>query len=180
MKVTKDIKDELRAEYYKSYGYDDEVVEYYVKGVSGVWRTRGRIVTFEKPHIQTEFWFGESGHDYEEVLDRCRRLSEDERYFVEENLRNSPAGWQLRQIGNGCLPNVPLLRENDGNSLAKVIWEPWDSVEPDDPSRLTEQEVRELELALEDEQARFLKRLEAYLKRYGLSKCRFSTYWRDR
>lgn len=33
---------------------------------------------------------------------------------------------------------------------------------------------------LQDECDKFGKRLTSYLKRYGLSKCRFSTYWADR
>ena len=33
---------------------------------------------------------------------------------------------------------------------------------------------------LENEQAEFGKRLDSYLKRYGLEKCHFGVYWADR
>jgi hypothetical protein len=44
---------------------------------------------------------------------------------------------------------------------------------------LTEEDVQKIKVALEEEKEKFKKRLVTYLKKYGTSKLKVWTYWRD-
>ena len=49
----------------------------------------------------------------------------------------------------------------------------------EDMHKLTEDECELLYYTARAEQEKFEKRLNTYLKRYGLSKCHYWTYWLD-
>lgn len=56
----------------------------------------------------------------------------------------------------------------------------WEGKQKDEDVEATEEQRAELIKAYEWAKAQFEKRLNTYLKKYGTSKMRCGTYWRDR
>lgn len=184
MKVTKDEKEMLRGEFAKAWD-DPRMVTYCTNKVSGFVTIRGTIITIDKPSIETRFCFGEHGFDFDEVNETCDRLSRDEGYFIAENIRRCAAGGIIKNLEDGH-PFVPVLRrehytgQTEDCRLGYVEWVYWYDIDRDDPDILTADEIAEYRQMCEEEIEKFTKRLRTYLKRYGLSKCDFWTYWADR
>ena len=64
--------------------------EYNAKDVAGYMVTAdGKIITIKKPQIQTSFWFGESGYDFQEKVELASKASRDREYFKQKNIANS-------------------------------------------------------------------------------------------
>lgn len=186
MKLTKNDKDMLRAEYMKTWR-NDESADWSVKNASGIMELRGYVIVMCKPHITTEFCFGEHGYDYDEVVEHCSRMSKSEEYFISKNLGRFEAKQWLDMLDgdewpySGYVPSIkPCDYESDGCRLADIKWlRDWSEIDGNDMV-LSDKEKMELRVFLEDEVAKFEKRLHTYLKRYGMSKCHFWTYWADR
>lgn len=173
----------LTAEYKKAGGYLAKRAESYVGHVSGFTTVEGCIITASKPHIETTFWFPEHGFDYAEVSAACNEASTDEEYFIAENMRWCDPAKKLALLDDERY--VPILRRSItrdqpsdcrlGCIEFKRTWE----IDGDD-FQLPEAGRAIYRSFLAAEVAKFEKRLRTYLKRYGLTKCRFSTYWADR
>lgn len=190
MRITEEQKAELRAEYEKVWHGDVKMVDYCVKQASCVMNLRGYLVDFDKPRIETRFCFGEHGYDYDEVMETCDAASKSEQFFLRRNMEGTDA---FRVIGmlDGDTERFwrkayPILRphrycgQDDDCRIACIEWTTDASEAYGNPMALTEEEKAGLRQMMEEEQGKFEKRLKAYLKRYGLSKCRYWTYWADR
>lgn len=187
MKLTNDDRAMLYDEYMKLSWASERSAEYFSKKASCFAELRGFLVVFDKPSIETRFCFGEHGYDYDEVVDTCHKLSKDEAYFMAENIRRCEAQETLDAIhgaGRYWRRQFPILKPNasgtDGCRLAHLEWEYDASKALRDPMRLSDEELAQLEELMLEEVAKFEKRLRSYLKRYGMSKCHFWTYWADR
>ena len=137
----------------------------------------GDIVAINKPRIETRFCFGESGYDYDDAQEAAHIARTSEEYFKQENLAGLQR-WIDRLDGSSTDPvDVVVLRNGEG--LASVTWchhsrrieEGWEEISEADRAVLL--------AAYRAAYAAFEKRLDAYLKRYGLSKVHAWTYWRD-
>ena len=196
MKITKQDKemlaDEFRKVWFDRYGdVDEKMVKYCVNKTSAYLVIDGAIVTFDKPNIQTDFCYGyglQCQTDYDEAWEMADYASSSLGYFIEKNMDGTDAAWQMEYIQEDCHPCEPWLdrrhytSQTDDCKLGEVRWEHWDKrdwCERQGWRRLTEDELAAYYAVLYDEQVKFLKRLKAYLKRYGLSKVRTWTYWAD-
>ena len=188
MKITEEQKEELRTEYQKVWGDDAKMVDWSVKQASCVIELRGYIVDYRKPHIETRFCFGEHGYDFDEVVDECHRASESEKYFMRENMERTDAFDVIAALdgegGRHWRELHPILRPGrygrGDTRLAYIEWTADGAEAHADPMALTADEKAQLRQMMVEEQEKFEKRLKAYLKRYGLSKCQYWTYWADR
>lgn len=150
----------------------------------------GKIITADKPRIQTSFWFGESGYDFQEKVELASKASRDQEYFKQKNIANS----QLTSIrlkiqaaleGNGKFflfktrgnqpfynasyyANDHMLRPLSASNLKTA------------DRQMTRAELETYKELIDAALNRFERRLNTYLKRYGLSKCSYDTYWLDR
>lgn len=180
MKLTKDDKAFLAEKYRTVWPNDDRMVDHCVKTTSAyVTLDDGTVLTHDKERIQTQFWFGEHGFDYDEKVKLAHELSEDESYFYEENMRRCDANYKLGRIADGRYETW-VGRAYCGSDAIVCLrfYSPW---EDDKEGReLSDDEKARVVSMLEGEQEKFGKRLTSYLKRYGLSKCRFDTFWADR
>lgn len=200
MALTMQDKEMLRDEYKKVWHEDSKMVEYCVKSASGYIDIGGLLYVMEKPHIKTSFWFGEHTYDYDEVTEHCHNMSQSEKYFIDENLRWC-AAWEMLEALEGR-----DMRGYEASYKAYIVrgkyWGQDDAcrlgyvnvlrlgTDPEEHFRtskgpqlyreLTKDETERLKEFLRDEVAKFQKRLNTYLKRYGLSKCSYGTYWADR
>lgn len=157
----------------------------------------GIVVLFDKPSIQTEFWFGE--HGSEDLTDEARAAEKSVEFFINENmggLRTYRRAWDnVDEYGHRTPYHYPYIKRGaySGQSadcaLGIIEFGTWNgesqnyrgNLEGDHGFRkLTESETERLKEAEERRDALFLKRLKSYLKRYGLSKVNCRTFWADR
>lgn len=189
-KITKQDKQMLHDEFAKAWGSDGKMANWCVSNTSAYMTIRDRLITFDKPHIETRFCFGygrQGADDFDEVQETCEALSKSERYFVEHNLKHADAGHDMKAIEDshwvewwltpshytGQAPDCKL------SCISSAHLEDHDFYEGKGWRLLTENELHEYYQVCFEEQMKFCKRLKTYLKRYGLSKCDYWTYWAD-
>lgn len=141
-------------------------------------------IAFSAPHIQKNFWFGEDARtveEWNEVQDFVASC-ENEKYFMSENMRNTDAARYLRMMDDRRFRLWFVSSTWGGETHVSISAGYYTDMTYDRyfVRELTDEEREQLRTACETEQAKFEKRLRTYLKRYGLSKCYFSTYWSNR
>lgn len=190
MKITEEQRNVLRAEYRKVWHGNAKMVDHCVRSASCMIELRGLIVDFDKPSIETRFCFGEHGYDYDEVMDACDAASRSEKYFMARNLEGTDAYRAIGMLDGDAerfwRKAYPILKphrycgQDEDCRIAYIEWTTDASEAHGNPMALTENEKAELRQMMVEEQEKFEKRLRTYLKRYGLSKCQYWTYWADR
>lgn len=183
MVLTKEDKALIKEQYDLVWGEGTKMSSWAVGNTSGYIVMRDTIIVADKPSIQTRFCFGYGIYnDYDEVQARCTAARHDEGRFIQVNLSDCAARRNLERLDK----YVPLLRgrlyrdQPDGCRLGYIEFVcPIDVNDSDRDCILTDDERARYREFLEAEVAKFEKRLHAYLKRYGLSKCDFWTYWQD-
>ena len=157
--------------------------KYYEGKVGTVVRlTDGRMIMIEKPKIKTRFCFGESGYDAEDAARMAGVAESNENYFRAQNLMCLDDAIRiLSYAGHGDYVDERVFLDDnprdDRLAFLNVGSGAWR-----DPSTIVDVSEEDRERILEGYRrvrAAFVKRLDAYLKRYGLSKVYAWTYWRD-
>lgn len=191
VEYSKDVSmDEYLGEIGKAW-YGD-MIDYFRKKVSGLYRlSNGGIFAFEKPSIETSFCFGYSDSAYDtEEYDNANNMAmhaqTSEEYFLKENLKSlDNAIHDIEDKSNDyyiyrdayCSQKEPL------NVWRYACLAGWRLEERKkhlaDLTECNETDRKIISNALKHERAKFEKRLKTYLKRYGMSKVRSWSYWRD-
>lgn len=208
-KAAKLDKAALRSEFAKAWESDKMVDYCTDKVAAVAVLPSGEIVTVDKQHIETRFCFGEDGYDYDEAAAGVRTAYTSESYFKSENMKafrdalsdineakNPEAGrWfliiggahyrgqsedcRLRWIG---YKRVSEVLEDLGGS-ARLSELPGKRIEPKDGNPAyriaTPEEIDAIEAAYKAAASAHEKKVDSYLKRYGLSKVHAWTYWRN-
>ena len=177
---------------------DQEMVDYCVKKAGYIVELEnGDIVALEKPSIEKNFCFGYSDSRYDtEDFDRANRMAEHARnskeYFLEQNLKeinktieqlegndtpDMSSYYTPRPVFRICIPYSGQPGESKLKAIHKYAWhdeasQKYPELQGEDRKRVTE--------GYKTLKADFEKRLNTYLKRYGLSKVNTWSYWRDR
>lgn len=190
--------EEYKQRVLKAENGDQHWLDYYMKDTSNLMMTDcGIILTFGKKSIKVDFCWHDEGPDYEHYK---------QVHSTEENLRNYFLRENLRQYDEK-IEELTSRKDRWGNPVIGVIyesrtwgngaWKHWgiaDSIrlmsdydfkcEQNDNRvsvrQLTENDMQKALAILKDERAKFEKRLNTYLKRYGTSKLHTWTYWADR
>lgn len=145
----------------------------------------GCIVVANKKRIETDFWFAEGdqcGVSYGEARKIAEAASKSEQWFIDKN--TSELNYTIKQLKNqlkGYYSNfdkIGLRKYNYKNVCEIVTLRLY--VNKDECYELTNEDLIALIDFYESVKADFEKRLQTYLKRYGLKKCSFQTYWADR
>ena len=185
--MTKQEEAELKAEYMELIAANEGESwrKFYESRIGVLVRlSDGRIVNISKPSIETSFCFGESGYDADDALRMADYARRSEEHFRSENLkkyktmidilaRNSH-NYGIREdvwVGNSYRDKPGIAYVEVGDAWDRWKNEPIPTVSEEDRERLLE--------GYRKAYAAFEKRINAYLKRYGLSKVRSWTYWRD-
>ena len=166
--------------------------KYYHETVDEVVELRdGSLIAITTPSIETQFCFGyhDSRYDtksYDEANNMARHAETHEDYFISENLAginrtleelkaadgnvfirkaygNAPEDSKIKYLE--ILGDHELYRFNEGLLPAY--------------SRLSQEDIDKIINGYEEVKVRFTKRLNTYLKRYGLSKVKSWSYWLD-
>lgn len=206
--LTKEQKARLRAEEVKVWGADSRMVDFCVnEAAEMIELPSGGIITVDKQKIETHFCFGESGYDYEDAQRAAAHARTSEEHFIRENMRYF-AEWlktineQYQLFAEPCvMPDVALLLrahpKNNRLLLLETMW--WHEVLDalGGSARLSElpgtsierfgnkyrfptrDELDAIKAAYEQAAEEHKKKVERYLKRYGLNKVHAWTYWLD-
>lgn len=207
-KAAKVDKEALRAEFAKAWG-SQEMIDFCVNKVAAAAiLPSGEIVTVDKQSIETRFCFGESGYDYEEAQAAARHAAQSQDYFRAENMSHfdkwisdleearNMTGNYLLTINAGCYNGQTAdckLRSINFQRISKVLDDlggsafladlPGQTITERGSGRnyriATREEVDAILTAYKEARAAHEKKVNAYLKRYGMSKVDTWTYWID-
>ena len=187
MKLSKEDKELLREQHAMVWKGKkaQEMVDYNVGKASGIIELGEFIVTYDKPSIETDFWFPEHTYDYDEVVEEANACSKSEQYFIGVNLqRFDDLVERLDDTGNRWFVGEEYWQQPADCKLGSIecIRRSWNEQEVrlKRARELTKEEVADYRKFIIEEREKFDKRLRAYLKRYGLTKCHYSVYWADR
>lgn len=168
----------LAAEVWKN----QEMVDYCVKKTARIVElSDGALICIEKPVINTRFCFGYHAnvHYTEEISTAAAaaaHAAKSQEYFKNENLKSMDA--MLKALENseaGIRPQYTGTAES--TRICELVFpEPWEPASPG-YRRLLPEDREKIREAYRTERAVFAARLDAYLKRYGLSKVETWTYW---
>lgn len=196
----KEFLDEYLAEIKKHWGTSSSMMDHFRKEFSSAVRlTNGQLLDFEKPRIETKFCFGyhtaSPGSDFDEACAEQDKFMESVKPFLHENLAPFDNAIKKIETGHGDYEWQTLwlcISRRCWGDDALNLWQ-WHLCSPGDfdenvahaakyggDYQRVSDEDREIILnGLKHEREKFFKRLETYLKRYGLTKIRTWTYWAD-
>ena len=180
--------------------WDGGMLDYFRKKFSyGIRLTNGGILFFEKPKIETSFCFGYSLSQHDsESFDNANKMAEyaskSEEYFLNENLKYFDTAIEQIETGkfdNFRRANISIHRAVYGDTPLNIweynICDDWSyERNKEDGERygaeyqiVNDTDKAAILAAVKHERAKFEKRLNSYLKRYGTSKLVTWSYWRD-
>lgn len=159
---------------------------YAKKCCSDVFKSQsGYFVEFEKRDIKKRFCFGhgQNGISTEEetnnAFDKAQNAKTNEQYFIDENLKYYN-DWLKELDENEEFYLVPSYKNTKICSIVTqryFFYYPYEETKKIE--KLSKQDLKNLREVIESEKAKFQKRLNTYLKRYGLSNVHSWTYLVD-
>lgn len=170
----------------KKWGNSKSMVAYCQKKCSDVFKSHsGYLVEFEKPDIKTRFCFGfgyngqSTSEDVASACDRAANARTNEQYFIDKNLAEYNEWLELLESDEALF----LLPSYSGTKACAIrtksyLWH-YQYEEERVVEELNEEDKKNLKEIVLQEKAKFTKRLNTYLKRYGLSKIHSWTYLVD-
>jgi len=153
--------------------------EYYKKGCVGAIKLRGGYYLIDKPHIDNRFCFHDEGPQYEFYKELTSHEDKLAKYFKDENLDEFDRHIERIAKGDHGDKRVWINTTNYKNNRVELcFYSSWG--QPDgDYKECTDEEKKLILKGLKYGRELFEKRLDAYLKRYGVSKLHTWTYWAD-
>ena len=171
----------------KRYSYSSRRCDrkYLKKTIGGYIDFGDTMITMNKPHIQTNFWFAEYGYDYDEKQALAEECGQSETFFIKKNMAQTDARHHLDLLEDSQLECYLFKDINDSDGAIGCFIDYIDKRNPaaykDLTSRkLNEEEKETYKTFLLQQQNQFEKRLHTYLKRYGMEHVYASTFWGDR
>ena len=166
------------------------MLDYCNKKISQIVETeKGYLLEIEKPSIETNFCFGYSDsrydtEDYDRANDMAHHAKTCEQYFIDENLKALTHWIESLNKYEAYLINHYSACPKDTKLKAIRFMSYWDIQNMTEEQKqeyepMSETDKQTLIKAYEVEIEKFKKRLNTYLKRYGLSKVHSWSYWQD-
>lgn len=163
---------------------DKRMNDYILKATSEVIKTsQGTLIAFDKPTIETRFCFGfgcngiSTSEDVKGACDMAEHARTNEKYFLDENLKG--INQKIEAVKNA--EKVYIMNYNHRKNCGYYETEEelmyWNK--RPEGIEATKEDVELIIKTLENEKEKFTKRLNTYLKRYGLSKVHSWTYLVD-
>ena len=185
--------EEAKAEYVKVWKDDEKMVKFCQGEISNAVKlSDGRIVVVKKQKLETSFCFGYStcgqGAEYEEANEAAHVANTSEDYFREQNLKefdnkiallktDKEESWYMDAYlsqSNYCSCGLVNIHEVVGLRRYDFEEQRWGTY-----VEIPEADRKLIIEMYESEKEKMSKRIDTYLKRYGLSKLNVWTYWRD-
>lgn len=162
-----------------TFNNSERMRKYFEKEITNVVKVTMGLVAFYKPSIKRHFCFSYDEvmdchcgtNTYQEAVDSCRNMQVTT--FINENLEELNRKLEMLQE-----EKIYFIKGYNRNNLSiKFVSEGYKERFPFDIiGEATEEDVEVLKVAVQQEIEKFTKRLQTYLKRYGLSKLRTWTY----
>lgn len=199
-------KDMLKREFSKAW-HDEKMIDFCTNKVAAcAVLSSGEILTIDKQHIKTDFCFGESGYDYNEASEAAAHARTSADYFKRENMayfkrwleelnevKNESSKYKLviypnqydRQSedcklrGFGFVKTSDVIEACGGSCYLSELPGKELTVNFRACRIATSAEIDALTEAFKTTAAAHEKKVDNYLKRYGMSKVHSWTYWRD-
>lgn len=152
---------------------NDSDTKYYNKEYVGAIKIDGHFYLIDKPSIENKFCFHDEGADYEFYKELHADESKMRQYFIDRN--ESSFTRMIDGIKNG--EDVEIRTSDYMHQLAVYVGRHY--YDPQQGRPATEEEKKLILEGLQFGLDKFRTRLNAYLKRYGLSKLHTWTYWAD-
>jgi len=188
MKSQKELKEMHREILEREVWKDARMVKYCVdKTAYIVELDNGDILPIEKPKMETRFCFGYSDsrcdtEDYDRANEAADHASKSQTYFKQQNLKDinrtieSLAGKKpSRYVFCLSAPYTGQPKDSQLKDLRQV--DPYRCNTP--PEKITTENLARIIDGCKIVRQDFAKRIDAYLKRYGMSKVHTWSYWRD-
>lgn len=177
--------EKIKNEFSKIWGKDEKMMSYLMKNCSNVYETEaGNLIEFEKQDIKKRFCFGHgvngvtTQEDTNSACNMAQHARTSEEYFIKENL-----GWYNELKETLEEEKLFLMPQYSKTSICSIKTENYFWHYERERERivetLSEKDIEGLKAMLEVEKEKFMKRLNTYLKRYGLSKVHSWTYLVD-
>lgn len=188
IKADKSLIEEYRKQLKTENIWSGDMLDYIIKSTDSVIKlSNGDYLQIDKPNIETRFCFDDEREDCNEML---HRANNDFNYFrsqnkpfadtikklsdKENNITVCTAAKYYTSPLNTKIKCLCMLRPAD-------VWEESKNGQidglPDKYTIISDEDRQTILKAYEAAAARFDKRVETYLKKYGLSKVRSWTYW---
>lgn len=175
-----------RVEMVKVWGDDLRMVEYCCKSGTPYILSGDEFIVIDKPEIKTRFCFGYqtnySGHEYDDAEKLRERCANSVDYFRRKNTEQLTGTLErLKDASKKAYKQIHYQRGEKQMSIKipcnRDAYERMGGA--NELTELTESERAAVVAAYETELSKLNKRLDSYLKRYGLSKLKTWTYWQD-
>lgn len=165
---------------------DKEMIDFCLKEVGYIVElVNGDIIVIKKPKIKKDFCFGYSDSrydtdDYDRANAAAAHAASSTDYFIEQNLRDiseeiaglEEGRWNYRI-------RIPYSGQPADSQLKGIQRSYWCNEEAEQFPKLEGENLKRVIDGYKAVKADFEKRLQRYLKRYGLSKVHAWSYWRD-
>lgn len=179
-------KEFLLENYRKVWGNDEQMAKYCTNKVLEYFILRdGFFVAFDKKPIEKDFPCGYgygAGRDCDEAYDLAKYKSESVDYFISRNMSDYEEEIEHLEYMFGC--KWGAFRNNPkGNEIYIMVdanqWYDLYDRQGKLLFELTDDEKREYIKVLKSARDKHRKKVDTYLKKYGLSKVRTWVYWAD-
>lgn len=149
---------------------EDYYLKYYYGAVKWSYHGKDYYYNIRKESIKTYFPFHDEGPGYEYYLEVTKTEGSEKAYFMTDNMKYYNA---MEHNSSDCF----CYSDEYGESYIGG-WQ--DRYNTDETPEEIKDHVREINKALAAIRLVHEKRLQIYLKRWGIRKLRFDTYWADR
>lgn len=168
---------------------DQKMVDYCVgKSAYIVEFENGDIITIDKPDIEKDFCFGyrlsrSDTEEYDDANKMAHHARTSEEYFLSENLKGLNEILEILQNdGSGNCDyyvSIPYCGQPENSRLKSIVCYYWHDDRSKTSKRLDGADRERVIEGYKIVKADFEKRLNTYLKRYGMSKIHTWSYWQD-
>lgn len=180
----------LTEEFKKVWHNDEKMVDYCTKQTATYATIKNKIIPIDKASIQKNFCFGYHDSRYDtDDFDRANAMAEkaanDIKYFMKANYKHAGYRYIIDKINNNKYVAYMIPHYTGQDDDCKIycvnfinIWD--ENKIPDYAMRVTKEELETYKKALVEATKIFTKRLNSYLKKFGMTKINTWTYWADR
>ena len=198
MRTQKELKPVLEKELRKVWGNDERMTSYCMKEAAYIIElSDGSILTIDKPRIKKDFCFGYgmylqcTDEDFRRADGMREKAEKDVNYFMEKNLEEINGKIQaLKQDRKNVYTSLHYIGQEPGDLLKSyLVTREWETPNNEfdnrvfwnlkDIKQLDNDDIALIVAGLEEVKKSFIKRLNTYLKKYGLSKINAWTYLVD-
>ena len=198
MRTQKELTPVLEKELRKVWGNDERMTSYCMKEAAYIIElSDGSILTIDKPRIKKDFCFGYgmylqcTDEDFRRADGMREKAEKDVNYFIEKNLEEINGKIQaLKQDKKNVYTSLHYIGQEPGDLLKSyLVTREWETPDNEfdnrvfwnlkDIKQLDNEDIALIIAGLEEVKKSFIKRLNTYLKKYGLSKINAWTYLVD-